>query len=120
MCVPLFDHRSSACMCVHVREHTCDVEKDEPICSAKFEYYFRMCGYVKANVYVIVMCCERTKRVALHRVTVCSRVAGGEERSRRCSSVEAGRERGEEVLAWWAPTERESENIWTRRCFCSS
>ena len=27
VCVPLFDHRSSACMCVHVREHTCDVEK---------------------------------------------------------------------------------------------
>ena len=51
MCVPLFDHRSSACMCVHVREHTCDVNKDEPICSAKFEY--SLC-YVKANVYVIV------------------------------------------------------------------
>ena len=54
MCVPLFDHRSSACMCVHVREHTCDVYKDEPICSAKFEYSLRVCGYVKANVYVIV------------------------------------------------------------------
>ena len=52
--VPLFDHRSSACMCVCVREHTCDVEKDEPMCSAKFEYYFRVRGYVKANVYVIV------------------------------------------------------------------
>ena len=54
VCVPLFDHRSSACMCVHVREHTCDVNKDEPICSAKFEYSLRVCGYVKANVYVIV------------------------------------------------------------------
>ena len=41
-------------MCVHVREHTCDVNKDEPICSAKFEYSLRVCGYVKANVYVIV------------------------------------------------------------------
>ena len=50
----LFDHRNSACMCVHVREHTCDVNKDEPICSAKFEYSLRVCGYVKANVYVIV------------------------------------------------------------------
>ena len=70
MSVPLSDHRSPACMCVHVREHTCDVEKDEPICSAKFEYYFRMCGYVKANVYVIVICCERTKRVVLHQLTV--------------------------------------------------
>ena len=54
VCVPLSDHRSSACMCVHVREHTCDVNKDEPICSAKFEYSLRVCGYVKANVYVIV------------------------------------------------------------------
>ena len=34
VCVPLFDHRSSACMCVHVREHTCDVNKDVPMCSA--------------------------------------------------------------------------------------
>ena len=41
-------------MCVHVREHTCDVNKDEPMCSAKFEYSLRVCGYVKANVYVIV------------------------------------------------------------------
>ena len=41
-------------MGVCVREHTCDVEKDEPMCSAKFEYYFRVRGYVKANVYVIV------------------------------------------------------------------
>ena len=42
VCVPLSDHRSSACMCVHVREHTCDVNKDEPICSAKFEYSLRV------------------------------------------------------------------------------
>ena len=54
VCVPLFDHRSSACMCVHVREHTCDVNKGEPICSAKFEYSLRVCGCMKANVYVIV------------------------------------------------------------------
>src|SRR4029434_616811 len=27
VCVPLSDHRSFACMCVHAREHTCDVEK---------------------------------------------------------------------------------------------
>ena len=54
MCVPLSDHGSSACMCVHAREHTCDVNKDEPICSAKFEYSLCVCGYVKANVYVIV------------------------------------------------------------------
>ena len=40
----------------------------------------------------------RTKRVALHRLTVCSRVAGGEERSRRVRL--AGR-----------PAERES-HIW--------
>ena len=51
-CVPLFDHRSSACVCV--REHTCDVNKDEPMCSAKFECSLRVCGYVKANIYVIV------------------------------------------------------------------
>ena len=54
VCVPLFDHSSSACMCVHVREHTCDVNKDEPMCSAKFECSLRVCGHVKANVYVIV------------------------------------------------------------------
>ena len=41
-------------MCVHAREHTCDVNKDEPICSAKFEYSLYVYGYVKANVYVIV------------------------------------------------------------------
>ena len=46
VCVPLFDHCSSVCMCVHVREHTCDVDK--------FEYSLRVCGYVKANVYIIV------------------------------------------------------------------
>ena len=54
MCVPLSDHGSSACMCVHVREHTCDGDKDEPMCSAKFECSLRVCGYVKANVYIIV------------------------------------------------------------------
>ena len=53
-CVPLSDHGSSACMCVHVREHACDGGKDEPMCRAKFEYSLRVCGYVKANVYVIV------------------------------------------------------------------
>ena len=37
VCAPLFDHRSSACMCVHVHEHTCDGGKDEPMCRAKFE-----------------------------------------------------------------------------------
>ena len=26
-CIPLFDHYSSACMSVHVREHTCDINK---------------------------------------------------------------------------------------------
>ena len=59
-CVP---ERMCVCVCsfvrspqfrVHVREHTCDVNKDEPMCSAKFECSVRVCGYVKANVYVIV------------------------------------------------------------------
>ena len=54
MCVPLSNHHSSACMCVHVREHTCDVDKDEPMCSAKFECSLRVCVNVNANVYVIV------------------------------------------------------------------
>ena len=36
-----------ACVCIR------DVNKGEPICSAKFEYSLRVCGYVKANVYVI-------------------------------------------------------------------
>src|SRR4029434_10117502 len=54
VCFLLLDHRSTACMCVHLREHTCNVNKNEPICSAKFEYSLRVCGYVKANVYVIV------------------------------------------------------------------
>ena len=58
MCVSLFGLRSSVCMCVHDREHTCDVDKDEPMCSAKFEYSLRVCGYVKANVYVIVCGCD--------------------------------------------------------------
>ena len=53
VCV-LFDHRSPACMCVHVRENTCDVNKDKPMCSARFECSLCVCGYVKANVYVIV------------------------------------------------------------------
>ena len=37
VCVPLFDHCSSACMC-----------------SAKFEYSLCVCDYVKANIYVIL------------------------------------------------------------------
>ena len=27
---------------LHVREHTCEVDKDEPMCSAKFEYSLRV------------------------------------------------------------------------------
>ena len=42
-----------ACVCTYANIHVM-WKKDEPMCSAKFEYYFRVCGYVKANVYVIV------------------------------------------------------------------
>ena len=39
---------------LHVRENTCDVDKDEPMCSARFEYSLCVRGYVRVNVYVIV------------------------------------------------------------------
>ena len=38
-----------ACVCTYA-----NMEKVEPMCSAKFEYSLCVCGYVKANVYFIV------------------------------------------------------------------
>src|SRR4029434_8013218 len=67
VCFPLFHHRSSACMCVHIRKHTCDVKERECVCAA---YVLSVCCWVRARKNVCVCFFVQSPEFHVH---VCAR-----------------------------------------------